>query len=73
MLGLVLVRAGRFYRVEVSANLFGEYSVWREWGCARQARQLSRCFATLREACAAADRWSRRMQHRGYTIKEWMR
>jgi hypothetical protein len=70
MLALGLGQAGRFYRIEVSANLFGEYSVLREWGSARHASQILRCYANLREACMAADIWARRMQGRGYTITQ---
>jgi hypothetical protein len=73
MLAQVLVRAGRFYRIEVSGNLFGEYSVLREWGGTRGSRRLLLCFANLREACQAAEICARRMQHQGYKSKEWIR
>ena len=59
--------AERFYRVEVTDNLFGEYSVMREWGpvgCA--GRRLLVWFSNLREACMAADRWRKRAARRGY-------
>jgi predicted DNA-binding WGR domain protein len=59
--------AERFYRVEVTYNLFGEYSVMREWGpvgCA--GRRLLVWFSNLREACMAADRWRKRAARRGY-------
>lgn len=57
----------RFYRVAVEDNLFGEYSVLREWGvrgrngCARLV-----WFSNLREACLAAEGWRRRAERRGY-------
>ncbi|MDP2086855.1 MAG: WGR domain-containing protein [Gemmobacter sp.] len=70
MLALVLVRPGRFYRVEVAENLFGEYSVLREWGRAgRRARPLVAWFSNLREAVVAAERWGKGAERRGF-IKE---
>lgn len=70
MLALLLVRPGRFYRVEVSENLFGEYSVLREWGRAgRRARPLVTWFSNLRDAVVAAERWGRGAQRRGF-LKE---
>jgi len=60
-----------FYRVEVSDNLFGEYTVLREWGAAgRGGRQVVCWFSNLREAVLAADRWHRRAQSRGYHLTE---
>jgi predicted DNA-binding WGR domain protein len=60
----------RFYRVEVSYNLFGEYSVLREWGAAgAKGRQLLYWFSNLREACLAADRWQKRAHRRGYDLE----
>lgn len=61
----------RFYRVELAYNLFGEYSVLREWGLAGRngASAGSRMvvwFSNLREACVAAERWRHRAQRRGY-------
>jgi predicted DNA-binding WGR domain protein len=60
----------RFYRVEVSYNLFGEYSVLREWGpSGAKGRQLLYWFANLREACLAADRWQKQAIKRGYNLE----
>lgn len=71
MLSLLLTRPGRFYRVEVAYNLFGEYSVLREWGAAgRGVRPLVVWFSNLREACLAAERWRRRAERRGFRMRE---
>ncbi|MFN3723067.1 MAG: WGR domain-containing protein [Paracoccaceae bacterium] len=60
----------RFYRVEVAYNLFGEYSVVREWGPkGRGGQQLLVWFSNLRDACAAADRWRKRALRRGYVTE----
>ncbi|MBN2630473.1 MAG: WGR domain-containing protein [Rhodobacteraceae bacterium] len=60
----------RFYRVDVVYNLFGEYSVVREWGQAgRKGRHMLVWFSNLRDACLAAERWRRRAQRRGYTAQ----
>ncbi|MFC7705747.1 WGR domain-containing protein [Plastorhodobacter daqingensis] len=57
----------RFYRVEVTDNLFGEYSVLREWGAAgRGGRRAVQWCANLREACVTADGWVRRARRRGF-------
>lgn len=57
----------RFYRVEVSYNLFGEYAVMREWGLVgAKGRQMLNWFANLRDACAAADHWQKQANRRGY-------
>ena len=67
---------GRFYRVELGYNLFGEYTVLREWGLnggrgAKAGRQLVTWFSNLRDACLAAERWQRRALRRGYhSIKD---
>lgn len=67
MLALVLVRPGRFYRVEVAENLFGEYAVLREWGKAgRGARPLVAWFSNLRDAVVAAERWGKSAERRGF-------
>lgn len=61
--------AGRFYRVELGYNLFGEYTVLREWGLrgARgTGRRLVTWYSNLREACLAAERWHQRARRRGY-------
>lgn len=60
----------RFYRVEVSYNLFGEYVVMREWGFAgAKGRQALSWFANLRDACVAADRWQKHAGRRGYKLE----
>lgn len=57
----------RFYRVAVEDNLFGEYSVSREWGATgRPGRQMLQWFSNLREACLAAERLRHRAERRGY-------
>ena len=57
----------RYYRVEVAYNLFGEYSVMREWGPkGRRGAHLLVGFSNLREACVAAERWRKRAMRRGY-------
>lgn len=67
MLALLFTRPGRFYRVEVTENLFGEYSVLREWGPAgRRARPLVAWFSNLRDAVIAAETWCRRAERRGF-------
>lgn len=58
----------RFYRVELAYNLFGEYSVLREWGGRRGRGQRVSWFANLRDAVRAAERWNRRAQRRGYRV-----
>jgi len=60
----------RFYRVEVAYNLFGEYSVVREWGSMGQKGQhLLVWFSNLRDACMAAERWRKRAMRRGYVTE----
>ncbi len=71
MLSILMIRKAkaraRFYRVDVSHNLFGEYSVLRAWGSSgRGGRQLLVWFSNLREACIAAESWQKRAQRRGY-------
>ena len=73
MLNLILhtPNAGRFYRVEISDNLFGEYTVLREWGQhGRGGRQSLRWFSNLRDAVCAAETARRRAQKRGYRLSE---
>lgn len=68
VLALVMIRPGRFYRVEVTENLFGEYSVLREWGRAgRRGRLLVTWFSNLREAVVAAERWGKGARRRGFS------
>lgn len=46
----------RYYRVEISANLFQEFSVLREWGkTGDKGRQIIRLFPDLLSASIAAD------------------
>lgn len=60
-------RQSRYYRVEVAYNLFGEYSVMREWGPkGRRGGQMLVWFSNLREACRAAESWRRRAMRRSY-------
>ena len=68
MLDFLLIRDGaRFYRVEVSYNLFGEYSVLRHWGQRGRAGRMTLVwFSNLREACKAAERWLKQAHRRGY-------
>ncbi|WP_022702387.1 WGR domain-containing protein [Pseudorhodobacter ferrugineus] len=61
----------RYYRVDVAYNLFGEYSVLREWGqrgrpgATSGNRQIT-WFSNLRDACLAAEGWQKRAVKRGY-------
>ena len=75
MLTFLLMRDSRprdrFYRLEVSYNLFGEYSVLREWGQrGKRGQALLVWFSNLREACLAAERWRKRAGRRGYRPME---
>lgn len=67
---LLLHKQARFYRVEVAENLFGEYSVRREWGhCGRFGQARLAFFANLRDAIMAADRWNSNAIRRGYFME----
>lgn len=73
MLTLLLHRERKrsFYRVEVTYNLFAEYSVMREWGAQGRAHgQRVNWFSNLREAVQAADHWRGRALTRGYHLTE---
>lgn len=60
-----------FYRVEVNYNLFGEYTVIREWGrVGSRGCHVSAWFANLRDAVLAADRSCHRATARGYNLTE---
>ncbi len=71
MLSFLLLHASaRFYRVEVSENLFGEYSVCRAWGRrGRPGRERLHWFGNLRDAVTAADIWRRTALARGYRLE----
>lgn len=57
----------RFYRVEISANLFQEFSVLREWGrVGCKGRQIIRLFPDLLSASLAADTIRKTNLRRGY-------
>jgi predicted DNA-binding WGR domain protein len=78
MIGFHMLRnhrgLARYYRVDIAYNLFGEYSVLREWGMRGRPGGGGRCkvawFANLRDACLAAERWKNRAQQRGYARSE---
>jgi len=60
-------RSSRFYRVEISANLFQEFSVLREWGrVGDKGRQIINLFPDLLSASIAADSARNRSLRRGY-------
>ncbi len=57
----------RFYRIEISANLFEEYSVLREWGrVGGNGRQIIDLFPDLLSASHAADNIRKTNLRRGY-------
>ena len=57
----------RFYRIEITLNLFAEASVVIEWGIrgGQPCRQIT-CHSDLRAASTAADRYRKRALRRGY-------
>ena len=60
-----------FYRVDIVQNLFGEYSVIREWGRSGQrGRQVVSWISNLRDAVSVADGWQRSAHSRGYQLTE---
>lgn len=60
-----------FYRVDVTYNLFGEYTVIREWGqVGSRGRNLNAWFANLRDAILVADQSYHRATKRGYFLTE---
>ncbi|WP_415404617.1 WGR domain-containing protein [Tateyamaria sp. SN3-11] len=71
MVDVLLYRHGarhaRFYRVEITMNLFAEASVVIEWGTigGQPCRRVS-CHSDLRAASSAADRYRQRALGRGY-------
>lgn len=57
----------RFYRFEISHNLFGEYSLLREWGIVGlKGRQMINLFPDLRSVSLAADDVRNKTLKRGY-------
>ncbi|WP_339108429.1 WGR domain-containing protein [Thioclava sp. GXIMD4216] len=73
MLTLLLHRqcARDFYRVDVCDNLFGEYTVQREWGRHGRATGMrSVLFSNLRDAVQAADTWRMQAARKGYALTE---
>ena len=57
----------RFYRVEISYDLFDNIAVLSEWGIAGgKGSEAKTTFSNLREASLEADRRRRRAQKRGY-------
>lgn len=74
MIGFHMLRhrkgRARYYRVDLAYNLFGEYSMLREWGL-RDTRGTSGTrqvtwFSNLRDACLAAEACQTRAARRGY-------
>ena len=74
MIGFHMLRhrkgRARYYRVDVAYNLFGEYSMLREWGQrgkpgAAGTRHIT-WFSNLRDACLAAEACQTRATRRGY-------
>ncbi|GEM_PF-1351070 len=77
MLNFLLVdrskSAPRYYRVAIEYNLFGEYSVSRDWGRAGaplRGGPALEWFSNLREACLAAEKRRRQAMRRGYLAQE---
>jgi len=57
----------RFYRLDMQPDLFGGWSLVREWGrIGRAGRLRLESCATLTEAQAALERQRRAKQRRGY-------
>ena len=60
-----------FYRVDLGYNLFGEYSVVREWGgTGRNGAHRIAWFSNLRDAAQAADSWHMKACAKGYQLTE---
>ncbi|MEQ9692582.1 WGR domain-containing protein [Shimia sp. SDUM112013] len=63
----------RYYRVEISYNLFEEISVLREWGfTGGKGRSKVDLYGNLREASLAADRLRNKAIRRGYARSDRM-
>jgi predicted DNA-binding WGR domain protein len=60
-----------FHRVDVGYNLFGEYSLVREWGVNGQngVHRIT-WFSNLRDAVMAADKWHMKASTKGYQLTE---
>ncbi|GLQ35772.1 hypothetical protein GCM10007939_20550 [Amylibacter marinus] len=59
--------SARYYRVEICANLFEEFSVLREWGVrGGKGRQVLNLFPDLMSASRAADRHRTQKLRAGY-------
>jgi predicted DNA-binding WGR domain protein len=57
----------RFYRMDIQADLFGEWCFVREWGRIGQAGQLRQAvYSSQAEARAALERQGRLKEKRGY-------
>lgn len=60
-------RPPRFYRVEITMNLFSEVSVLREWGVAGgRGQSVLNLYGNLRDASGEADQHRNRALRRGY-------
>jgi hypothetical protein len=60
-----------FYRVDITQNLFGEYSVIREWGRSGQrGRHVVSWISNLRDVIMIADGWQQSVHSRGYQLTE---
>lgn len=60
----------RFYRLAVLPNLFGEWTLYREWGrIGRGSRIRLDCFATHEQALAALLALEARKRQRGYWVE----
>jgi len=62
-----LKSTARYYRVEICANLFDEFSVLREWGMrGGKGQQVINLFPDLMSASHAADRLREEKLRKGY-------
>jgi predicted DNA-binding WGR domain protein len=60
-------RMHRYYRLSVERNLFGEWSLVREWGrVGRPSRSMLDLYATEQDAQAAMQRKGHEKRRRGY-------
>lgn len=66
----------RYYRVAIEYNLFGEYSVTRDWGRIGQAGAplhgglALEWYSNLRDACLEAEKRRGQALRRGYLAEE---